>query len=122
MRPVRHISIAFALPTACVRRCEPPIPGVTPSLISGWPNFALSRHAVRAGAFGIRSSLRLPQAGLALALGLGWLYHLKHSAGAISRPGRTRRCGTRLVDQHRPYPLSDIVGAAPSARPPIFTV
>ena len=23
-------------------RCDPPIPGVTPSLISGWPNFALS--------------------------------------------------------------------------------
>ena len=42
IRPVRHISIALALPTAWVSRCEPPMPGVTPSLISGWPNFALS--------------------------------------------------------------------------------
>ncbi len=42
IRPVRHISIALALPIAQVRRCEPPMPGVTPSLISGWPNFALS--------------------------------------------------------------------------------
>ncbi len=42
IRPVRHISIALALPIAQVRRCDPPIPGVTPSLISGWPNFAFS--------------------------------------------------------------------------------
>ena len=42
MRPVKFKSIALALPTARVRRCVPPIPGMTPSLISGWPNFALS--------------------------------------------------------------------------------
>ena len=42
MRPVRFRSIAFALPTARVSRCVPPMPGMTPSLISGWPNFALS--------------------------------------------------------------------------------
>ena len=42
MRPVRHMSIALALPTARVSRCVPPMPGMTPSLISGWPNFALS--------------------------------------------------------------------------------
>ena len=42
MRPVRIISIAFALPTARVSRCVPPMPGMTPSLISGWPNLALS--------------------------------------------------------------------------------
>ena len=35
MRPVKIISIAFALPTAWVRRCVPPIPGMMPSLISG---------------------------------------------------------------------------------------
>ena len=42
IRPVRHISIALALPTAWARRCEPPMPGVTASLISGCPNFARS--------------------------------------------------------------------------------
>ena len=42
IRPVRIISIAFDLPTARVRRCVPPAPGMTPSLISGWPNFAVS--------------------------------------------------------------------------------
>jgi len=42
MRPVRHMSIAFALPIARVSRCDPPMPGATPSLISGWPNFAFS--------------------------------------------------------------------------------
>ena len=42
MRPVRLMSIALALPTARVRRCVPPMPGMTPSLISGWPNFAVS--------------------------------------------------------------------------------
>ena len=35
MRPVRHISMAFALPIARVSRCDPPMPGVTASLISG---------------------------------------------------------------------------------------
>ncbi len=42
IRPVRQSSMAFALPIARVRRCEPPIPGITPSLISGWPNLAVS--------------------------------------------------------------------------------
>ena len=42
MRPVRHISIAFDLPTKRVRRCVPPMPGMTPSVISGWPNLAVS--------------------------------------------------------------------------------
>ena len=42
LRPVRHISMALALPTARVSRWEPPMPGVTASLISGWPNLALS--------------------------------------------------------------------------------
>ena len=40
MRPVSTMSIAFALPTARGRRCVPPAPGMMPSLISGWPNFA----------------------------------------------------------------------------------
>ena len=41
-RPVRHISIAFDLPTSRVSRWVPPRPGMTPRLISGWPNFAVS--------------------------------------------------------------------------------
>src|SRR3990167_2786724 len=47
MRPVRHMSIALALPTARVRRCDPPMPGATPSLISGWPNLALSEAMMK---------------------------------------------------------------------------
>ena len=42
IRPVSDISIALALPMARVRRCDPPMPGVTASLISGCPNFAPS--------------------------------------------------------------------------------
>jgi len=42
MRPVSTISIALALPTARGRRWVPPAPGMMPSLISGWPNLALS--------------------------------------------------------------------------------
>ena len=47
IRPVRHISIDFDLPIARVRRCEPPMPGATPSLISGWPNLALSEAMMK---------------------------------------------------------------------------
>lgn len=42
VRPVRHSSMAFALPTARVSRWEPPMPGITPSLISGCPKTAVS--------------------------------------------------------------------------------
>jgi hypothetical protein len=35
IRPVRIMSIALALPIAWVMRCVPPMPGMTPSLISG---------------------------------------------------------------------------------------
>ena len=42
VRPVRISSIARALPIARVSRCVPPAPGMTPSLISGWPNRASS--------------------------------------------------------------------------------
>ena len=34
--------MASALPTARVSRWVPPAPGMTPRLISGWPNWALS--------------------------------------------------------------------------------
>src|SRR6516225_6747577 len=47
MRPVKIRSMALALPTARVRRCVPPMPGMTPSLISGWPNLALSAAMMR---------------------------------------------------------------------------
>ena len=42
MRLVSTMSIALALPTARGRRCVPPAPGMTPSLISGCPNLAVS--------------------------------------------------------------------------------
>ncbi|MNT42282.1 hypothetical protein D3C72_1786990 [compost metagenome] len=42
MRPVNAMSMAFDLPTARGKRCVPPAPGITPSLISGWPNLAVS--------------------------------------------------------------------------------
>ncbi|MCY1378953.1 hypothetical protein D9M69_666270 [compost metagenome] len=42
MRAVSTMSMALDLPTARGRRCVPPAPGMMPSLISGWPNFALS--------------------------------------------------------------------------------
>ena len=42
MRPVRHQSIAFDLPTARGSRCVPPKPGIVPIVISGWPKRAVS--------------------------------------------------------------------------------
>ena len=40
--PVSSIRMARNFPTARVSRCVPPAPGMTPSLISGWPNWASS--------------------------------------------------------------------------------
>ena len=34
--------MALDLPTARVSRWVPPMPGMVPSVISGWPNFAVS--------------------------------------------------------------------------------
>jgi hypothetical protein len=42
MRAVSSMSIAFDLPMVRGRRWVPPAPGVTPTLISGWPKRALS--------------------------------------------------------------------------------
>ncbi len=42
IRAVRTMSMAFDLPTKRVSRWVPPAPGMTPRLISGWPNLALS--------------------------------------------------------------------------------
>ena len=46
-RPVRISSMASADPTARVRRCVPPAPGITPIRISGWPNWASSPATMR---------------------------------------------------------------------------
>ena len=40
--PVRIISIAFVFPTRRASRCVPANPGISPRLISGWPNRAVS--------------------------------------------------------------------------------
>ena len=69
MRPVKIISIALALPTARVSRCVPPIPGMTPSLISGWPNLALSAAMMRSHC--IASSQPPPSAKPATAATIG---------------------------------------------------
>ena len=42
IRPVRQRSIALDLPIARVSRWVPPMPGMVPSVISGWPNLAVS--------------------------------------------------------------------------------
>ena len=44
--PVSTISIALNLPTALVNLTVPPAPGMTPSLISGYPNLALSEAII----------------------------------------------------------------------------
>ncbi len=45
-RPVRTSSIARALPTVRVRRWVPPPPGMIASVISGWPNSAVSEATI----------------------------------------------------------------------------
>ncbi|CAM5718970.1 hypothetical protein SALBM311S_05515 [Streptomyces alboniger] len=72
-------SIALARPISRVRRWVPPMPGITPSLISGWPKtadspaitrshiIASSQPPPRAGPltaaiFGVRSSANSSQA------------------------------------------------------------
>mmetsp|Transcript_134396 Transcript_134396/g.287499 ORF Transcript_134396/g.287499 Transcript_134396/m.287499 type:complete len:202 (-) Transcript_134396:417-1022(-) len=40
--PLSTSSMAFDLPTARISRWVPPTPGIVPSVISGWPNFASS--------------------------------------------------------------------------------
>ena len=37
----------FDLPIARVSLCDPPMPGATPRLISGWPNLALSEAMIK---------------------------------------------------------------------------
>jgi hypothetical protein len=39
--------MALDLPTSRVSRCEPPMPGATPRLISGWPNLAVSEAMMK---------------------------------------------------------------------------
>ena len=39
--------MALDLPTKRVRRWVPPMPGATPRLISGWPNFAVSEAMMK---------------------------------------------------------------------------
>ncbi|CFR82467.1 Uncharacterised protein [Mycobacterium tuberculosis] len=78
VRPVRMRSIALALPIARVSRWEPPMPGSTPSFISGCPNFAVSAaistshiiassqpppsaYPATAAIVGVRTAASLPQ-------------------------------------------------------------
>src|SRR5215510_718168 len=83
MRPVKIRSMALALPTARVRRCVPPMPGITPSLISGWPNFALSAAMIRSHC--IASSHPPPSAKPATAATTG----LRTCASRSQRPTKS---------------------------------
>ena len=69
------MSIALALPTARVSRCVPPAPGMTPSVISGWPNFAVSAAMMMSHI--IASSQPPPSAKPATAAMIG-LLHARH--------------------------------------------
>ena len=46
-RPVSTSSIARCLPITRASRCVPPPPGMIPSVISGWPNSAVSEATIR---------------------------------------------------------------------------
>jgi hypothetical protein len=72
--------MALALPTARVSRCEPPMPGITPSLISGWPNFAVSAASRMSHA--MASSQPPPSAYPATAATTGLRSRAKRSHGA----------------------------------------
>ena len=83
------ISIALALPTARVSRCVPPIPGMMPSLISGWPNLALSAAMMKSHC--MASSQPPPSA--------------KPATAAIDRLARPRDAmpgGAEIVEDTRP--------------------
>ena len=83
MRPVRIMSMALALPIACVMRWVPPMPGMMPSLISGWPNFALSAAMMRSHC--IASSQPPPSAKPATAATTG----LRAFAAACQLPAKS---------------------------------
>ena len=99
VRPLRIMSIATALPTARVRRCVPPAPGITPRLISGWPNLRrlggddqVARHrelAAAAEAEARRPPRRAECAGVRIA-----------SQRSMPAPAveRDRRAGRQLAD------------------------
>ena len=54
--------MASALPTARVRRCVPPAPGMIPTPVSGWPNFALSAATIRSGERELQTTTEAPAA------------------------------------------------------------
>ena len=69
------------LPTARVNRCEPPAPGGTPRVISGWPNFAVSAQTIRSHI--IASSQPPPSANPATAATTGLRTRRTASHGAM---------------------------------------
>mmetsp|Transcript_3912 Transcript_3912/g.11648 ORF Transcript_3912/g.11648 Transcript_3912/m.11648 type:complete len:234 (-) Transcript_3912:47-748(-) len=81
--PVRTSSIARDFPTARVKRCVPPKPGIVPSLISGWPNLAVS--AARMKSQVIASSQPPPSANPLTAAMIGVLTDDSSSSSPKSR-------------------------------------
>ena len=108
VRPVRIRSIALAWPTSRVSRWVPPMPGITPSLISGWPKTAdspamieVAHHRQFAAAAqrvaGDRGDLRGAQSGELLPAGEVVLGH--HVHGRL--PGHLPDVGARREDPLR---------------------
>ena len=84
MRAVSTISMALAFPTARGRRCVPPAPGMMPSLISGWPNFAVSAAMMKSHI--IDSSQPPPSANPATAAITGFLTERMRSQLRVMYP------------------------------------
>ena len=69
--------MALDLPTRRVRRWEPPMPGATPRLISGWPNFAFSLATMKSHS--MASSQPPPRAKPLTAAMIGFLNRVMRS-------------------------------------------
>ena len=76
--------MALAFPTARGRRCVPPAPGMMPSLISGWPNFAVSAAMMKSHI--IDSSQPPPSANPATAAITGFLTERMRSQLRVMYP------------------------------------
>ena len=94
MLPVSTISMALDLPMARVSRWLPPAPGMTPRLISGWPNFAVSAARIRSHI--MASSQPPPSAKPATAAMTGFFTRSTVSHGAMKSlmktAGKVRAC------------------------------
>ncbi len=87
--PLRIHIIALDFPTACVRRCVPPHPGIVPNTTSGCPNFALSDATMMSHLALFSSSFVAHAAAFVARRGLWY--------GTIRRDRRRRSRGGTIV-------------------------